>query len=74
MLTVQTQGGLTLPESDLSNLLVAQKNAIYTLVHDGKYAEAEAALDVVSELWRIADYGYKIGEVHHAIKDLRGEM
>jgi len=62
----------SLPESNsLDNVIVRQKNGIISLIDTGKFAEARAALSIISELWRAVtpSYTYKERELYKRLID-----
>lgn len=50
-------------DDEFDNLLVRQKEAILSLIQQGKYGDASAALSVVREMWIAHSYGYKADEI-----------
>jgi len=57
--------------AELDNALVNQKNAIIELIDtadDAGLAEAERQITLVSELWNVLHYGYKIQELQERIQ------
>ncbi len=48
--------------------LVMQKNALLTLVNEGKYEEATAILNFLAPSWEAERYGYKVREIRERIK------
>jgi hypothetical protein len=56
-----------LNEAEFDNMLVAQKDAIFQLINNGQTIAAQAALDVVTPMWNIFTYDYKVREVQARI-------
>lgn len=52
-----------LNESELDNILVAQKDLILRKINVGCLIDARAQLDVVRHQWFLCNYGYKWNEL-----------
>lgn len=50
-------------DAEFDNQLVRQKDRIIDLIDNGKIPEAQAALNVVEEMWAAASYSYKFKEL-----------
>ncbi len=48
--------------------LVMQKNALLTLVNEGKYEQASTILDFLAPSWEAERYGYKVREIRERIR------
>lgn len=53
----------TMDEAQFDNLLVKQKDRIIKMIDSGNIIQAQAALEVVREMWEYANYGYKYKEL-----------
>ncbi len=53
----------------MTNALVAQKEHVQRLVHEGELLDAKRLLDTLHPLWNLLDYGYKGRELYRAIRD-----
>lgn len=53
--------------SEVSNALVNQKNLLIGMVNDGNLFVAVEMLDMMSDLWKALDYGYKVREINRRI-------
>lgn len=60
---------ITADTYNIEYILVQQKDAILFLINQGKLVEAQAALDVLTPLWMVADYDYKVHELRKRIND-----
>lgn len=54
----------------INNAIVRQKNRVYDSVWRGDLSTAVAALEVLAELWRAANYGYKLRELCLLIREV----
>lgn len=54
-------------ESNMSNMLVRQKDYILRLVNANRFDEAQACVNVLRPLWEQTGYAYKIIEIEQRI-------
>ena len=52
-----------IPESDMDNILVNQKDVILGYVNEGRWSFALLALELLRELWAAHNYLYKYEEI-----------
>ena len=58
-------------DSELTNILIRQKDKIIKLIHNRQLGLAKAALDTVEELWSTTNYGYNHQELTDMLKRAR---
>jgi len=60
--------------ASVDNALVVQKDKIIENINSGLLACAREQLDLVSQLWSVLGYGYKIGELEVRMSDKAREL
>ena len=60
-----------IPEGDMDNILVNQKDVILGYFNEKEYALAMSALELLRELWEAHNYLYKYEEIRERIEKER---